>query len=118
MTRKEIAEQLNVEPWDVDDWLLRGCPAEKFLSQWIFDLYTVKRWVKDNKIRIKPNGKSRTKKPRLDVGWLNKRCPKCMEKGFLGEKAGLLVTLGEIVMGRWYWRRVGYPCGHSREIMN
>jgi len=41
-----------------------------------------------------------------------------MEKGFLGEEAGLLVTLGEIVMGRWYWRRVGYPCGHSMEIMN
>jgi hypothetical protein len=41
-----------------------------------------------------------------------------VEKGFPGEKAGLLVTLGEIVMGRWYWRRVGYPCGHSQEIMN
>jgi hypothetical protein len=41
-----------------------------------------------------------------------------MEKGFLGEKAGLLCTLGELVMGRWYWRRVGYPCGHSMEIMS
>ncbi len=120
MTRNEIAEQLDVEAWDVDDWLLKGCPAEKFLSQWIFDLNAVKRWLKDNKIRIKPtNGKPRAKKKaRLDLGWLDRRCPLCREKGFLGEKAGLLVTLGEIVMGKWYWRRVGYPCGHSMEIMN
>ena len=118
MNRTEIARELHVEPWDVDDWLVRGCPAEKLLSQWIFDLYAVKRWLKDNRIRIKTNGKSRTKRTRLDMGWLNNRCPKCMEKGFQGEKAGLLVTLGEIVMGRWYWRRVGYPCGHSQEIMH
>ena len=118
MTRKEIAEQFHVEPWDVDDWLLKGCPAEKLLSQWIFDLQAVERWLKDNHIRPKGDGKRRRKKPLSDVAWLDKRCPQCMEKGFFGEEAGLLVTLGEVVMGRWYWRRVGYPCGHSMEIMN
>ena len=118
MTRKEIAEQLHVEPWDVDDWLLKGCPAEKLLSQWIFDLQAVQRWLKDNNIRLKGNGKRRRRKPRSDVAWLDKRCPQCMEKGFFGEEAGLLVTLGEVFRGRWYWRRVGYPCGHSMEIIH
>ena len=117
MTRNEIAEELKVEPWDVDDWLLKGCPAEKLLSRWIFDLDAVERWLKKNKVKIKHTVKSPPKKLKSNDGWLDRRCPKCMEKGFLGERAGLLCTLGELVMGRWYWRRVGYPCGHSMEIM-
>ena len=117
MTRNEIAEELKVEPWDVDDWLLKGCPAEKLLSQWIFDLDAVKRWLKKNKVKIKHTVKSPPKKLKSNDGWLDRRCPKCKEKGFLGERAGLLCTLGELIMGRWYWRRVGYPCGHSMEIM-
>ena len=117
MTRNEIAEELKVEPWDVDDWLLKGCPAEKLLSQWIFDVDAVERWLKKNKVKVKHTVKSSPRKLKSKDGWLNRRCPKCMEKGFLGERAGLLCTLGELVMGRWYWRRVGYPCGHSMEIM-
>jgi hypothetical protein len=117
MTRNEIAEELSVEPWDVDDWLLKGCPAEKLLSQWIFDLPAVKRWLKRNKVRIKQTAKPSLTEPGSNYGWLGRRCPKCMEKGFFGEKAGMLCTMGELVMGRWYWRRVGYPCGHSMEIM-
>jgi len=118
MTRNEIAKQLKVEPWDVDDWLLRGCPAERLLSQWNFDMPAVQKWLKDQKIRTKRNGKFKPTSPRFDHGWLRTRCPKCMERGFQGEKAGLLCTLGELVMGRWYLRRVGYPCGHSMEIIN
>ena len=118
MNRNEIAEQLNVEPWDVDDWLLKGCPAEKLLSQWIFDIQTVKKWLEEHKVKIRHAAKSSPKKIKSDDRWLSRRCPKCMEKGFLGDKAGLLCTLGELIMGRWYWRRVGYPCGHSEEIMN
>jgi len=117
MTRHELAEELNVFPWDVDDWLLGGCPAEKFLSQWNFNVQDVKKWLKKNKIKIKPTTKPPPKDPGSDNDWLNKRCPQCQEKGFLGEKAGLLCTLGEIIMGRWYFRRVGYPCGHSMEII-
>jgi hypothetical protein len=117
MNRNELAEELNVSPWEVNDWLLWGCPAEKFLSQWNFNVQAVKKWLKENKVKIKQTAKPHPKEPGSDNGWLNKRCPKCREKGFLGEKAGLLCTLGEIIMGRWYFRRVGYPCGHSMEII-
>ena len=117
MNRNELAEELNVSPWDVNDWLLWGCPAEKFLSQWNFNVQAVKKGLKENKVKIKQTAKPHPKEPGSGNGWLNKRCPKCREKGFLGEKAGLLCTLGEIIMGRWYFRRVGYPCGHSMEII-
>jgi hypothetical protein len=116
MNRNELAEELNVYPWDVDDWLLWGCPAEKCLSQWNFNSQSVEKWLKENKVRIKKRAKSISKEPESGNGWLNQRCPKCMEKGFRGEKAGLLFTFGEIVLGRWYFRRVGYPCGHSMQI--
>ena len=53
MNRKELAEELNVRPWDVDDWLLWGCPAEKFRTQWEFDIEQVKIWLRTEKIRIK-----------------------------------------------------------------
>jgi len=116
MNRKELAEELGVVPWDIDDWLLWGCPAEKFLSQWNFNPQAVERWLKENKIKIRKTAQPLPKKPEADQDWLNRRCPKCREKGFPGEQAGLLCTYGEIVMGRWYFRRVGYPCGHSMEI--
>ena len=117
MNRNELAEELDVYPWDVDDWLLWGCPGEKFLSQWNFNVQSVEKWLKENKIKIKKRTKSILKERGSENGWMNERCPKCMEKGFIGEKAGLLCTLGEIVMGRWYLRRVGYPCGHSVEVI-
>ncbi len=118
MNRSELANELNVSPWDIDDWLLWGCPAEKFLSQWNFNLQAVSRWLKENKIKIKKPVQPLPNETKPDDdGWLNKRCPKCREKGFPGEQAGLLCTYGEIVMGRWRFRRVGYPCGHSMEIL-
>jgi len=116
MNRNELAEELSVAPWDVDDWLLWGCPAEKVLSQWNFNLQAVERWLKENKIKIGKAAGAVAKKPEADPDWLSRRCPKCREKGFPGEQAGLLCTYGEIVMGRWRFRRVGYPCGHSVEI--
>jgi hypothetical protein len=62
---------------------------------------------------------SNPKKSQLfDRGWIEKRCPICREKGFSGDAAGLLYTLGEVVMGEWRFRRVGYPCGHSVEIIS
>jgi hypothetical protein len=117
MNRKELAEELNVLPWDIDDWLLKGCPAEKFLSQWDFNRRAVERWLKENRIKIRKAAQPLPKDPRVDLDWLNRRCPQCRKKGFSGEKAGLLCTDKEIVMGRWHFRRVGYPCGHSMEII-
>ena len=118
MTRNQLAEEMNVAPWDVDDWLLLGCPVEKILSQWVFKIEAVREWLKENKIKIKPTFPSNSKPPQFDSGWIDKRCPICREKGFPGEAAGLLYTLGEIVMGEWRFRRVGYPCGHSVEIIS
>jgi hypothetical protein len=118
MNRKELAEELNVHPWDVDDWLLKGCPAEKFLSQWDFNLQAVERWLKESGIRIRKVLPTPPPDPRADLDWLGRRCPQCRQKGFAGEKAGLLCTDKEIVMGRWHFRRVGYPCGHSMEILS
>lgn len=117
MNREELAAELNVSPWDIDDWLLWGCPAEKFLSQWIFNIRTVEGWLKTNRIRIRRTAKPMPKEPGAGDDWLSRRCPKCREKGFPGEQAGLLCTDKEIVMGRWRFRRVGYPCGHSMEII-
>ena len=116
MNRNELAEELSVEPWDIDDWLLWGCPAEKFLSQWNFNVHAVERWLKENKIKMKKAAQPLSRETGSHKSWLDKRCPKCREKGFAGEQAGLLCTYGEIVMGRWHFRRVGYPCGHSAEI--
>ena len=116
MNRNELAEELNVAPWDIDDWLLWGCPAEKFLSQWNFNPQAVERWLKENKIKVKKTAQPLPKESEADHNWLDRRCPKCREKGFPGEQGGLLCTYGEIVMGRWLFRRVGYPCGHSMEI--
>jgi hypothetical protein len=117
MNRKELAEELNVYPWEVDDWLLKGCPAEKFLSQWNFNIQAVERWLKENRVKIRKADRPLPQEPRIELDWLDRRCPKCRQKGFSGEQAGLLCTDKEIVMGRWHFRRVGYPCGHSMEII-
>lgn len=115
MSREELAQELGVTPWTIDDWLLRGCPAIKIRTQWEFNLDEVKNWLKTEKIRI------RKKRPIfLQSGsifserWLEKRCPLCIARGFAGEKAGLLYNFGEVIAGRWHLRRTGIPCGHSQ----
>jgi len=116
MNRKELAEELNVNPWDIDDWLLKGCPAEKFLSQWNFNIQAVERWLTENRVKIGRADKPVAGEQGTQLDWLSRRCPRCRQKGFSGEQAGLLCTDKELVMGRWLFRRVGYPCGHSVEI--
>ncbi len=54
MNRNELAKELNVWPWDVDDWLLLGCPAKKVGMQWEFNAEKVKIWLRNEKIKIKP----------------------------------------------------------------
>ncbi len=49
MNRNELAKELNVQPWDIDDWLLWGCPAEKIRTAWEFDLEKVKICLDQNK---------------------------------------------------------------------
>ena len=114
MNRKELAKELNVGPWDVDDWLLLGCPAEKIRTGWEFDLEKVKVWLQVEKIkrkRIKPQHSPT--RPILDQRWFKGRCPICIARGFSGEKAGWVYTLGEVSDGKWHIRRTGIPCGHS-----
>ena len=53
MNREELAKELDVRPWDVDDWLLLGCPAERFRLIWEFDVKQVKIWLKAERIRTK-----------------------------------------------------------------
>ena len=53
MNRNELAKELNVWPWDVDDWLLLGCPAKKLGTQWEFSMEKVRIWLKDERIKIK-----------------------------------------------------------------
>ena len=45
ITRNDLAIELGVEPSVIDDWLLQGCPAEKILAQWIFDIQNVSAWL-------------------------------------------------------------------------
>ncbi len=114
MNRDELAKELNLLPWDIDDLLLRGCPAKKFQAGWQFDLQEVKIWLEEQKGRIK-----RTKlqppssKPTFDRRWFKERCPICIDKGFPREKAGRVYTLGEVSGGEFHLRRTGIPCGHS-----
>ena len=117
MTRNELAKELNVWPWDVDDWLLWGCPVRKIRSEWDFDPDQVKFWLKSEKIRIRPMRRRRLPiEPSGDQRWLEKRCPVCADRGFPGEKAGRLYTLGEVLEGEWHLRRTGIPCGHSANV--
>lgn len=117
MNRGELAKELGVSPWTIDDWLLRGCPAIKIRTQWEFDLDQVKNWLRTEKIRIRKIKPA----PALSssVGserWLGKRCPICVDRGFPGEKAGMLYNFGEVFAGRWHLRRTGIPCGHSQYL--
>jgi len=114
MNRKELAKELNVWPWDVDDWLLWGCPAKKIRGEWIFDLLKMKIWlataeIKKKRIRLE----KLPGRPVFDQRWFGGRCPICMDRGFSGEKAGRVYTLGELLEGEWHLRRTGIPCGHS-----
>ena len=114
MNRDELAKEFKVWPWDVDDWLLCGCPAEKIRSEWEFDREKVKIWLETKKIkkgRIRPQPSP----PRstFNQRWFRGRCPICIDRGFPGEKAGRVYTLGEISEGEWHLRRTGIPCGHS-----
>lgn len=116
MDREDLARELNVQPWDVDDWLLWGCPAQKVRNQWEFDLDQVRSWLRTQRIRIKrTKNQSSPIPPPFDSRWLGKRCPVCIERGFPGEQAGLLYTDGEIFEGAWHLRRTGVPCGHSTD---
>ncbi len=114
MNREELAKELNVWPWDVDDWLLLGCPAKKIGTGWEFDLEKVKVWLEIKKIkikRIKPQHPST--RPVFDQRWFKGRCPICIDRGIPEERAGRLYTLGEVLEGEWHFRRAGIPCGHS-----
>jgi hypothetical protein len=117
MNRNELAKELNVWPWDLDDWLLWGCPAKKLGRGWEFDVEKVKIWLQTAKIKI------RKMKPRhspqmsiFDQRWFRGRCPICIDRGFPGEKAGKVYTLGEVSEGEWHLRRTGFPCGHSAYV--
>ena len=114
MNRNELAKELNVSPWNVDDWLLLGCPAKKFRGEWIFDLLKMKIWLATGEIRKKRIRLNHSRRrPVFDQRWFGTRCPICMDRGFYGEKAGRVYTLGEVLEGEWHLRRTGIPCGHS-----
>ncbi len=115
MNRDELATALNVLLWDVDDWLLWGCPAKKFRTAWEFDLEKVKIWLEGKKITIKRiRPQQSPTKPTFDRRWFKGRCPICFDRGVPGEKAGKVYTLGEVLEdGEWHLRRTGIPCGHS-----
>jgi len=114
MNRNELAKELGVWPWVVDDWLLLGCPVKRNRNMWDFNIDQVKKWLKAEEIRIKPIKPGHSLgKSRLDIRWFKGRCPICIDRGFPGEKAGRLYTLGEVWEGEWHLRRTGIPCGHS-----
>ena len=114
MNREELARELDVWPRQVDDWLLLGCPSEKNRTVWEFDIERVKIWLKTEKIKIKRIKRNHSpRKSPWDQRWLGGRCPICADRGFPGEKAGRLYTLGEVLEGEWQLRRTGIPCGHS-----
>jgi hypothetical protein len=117
MNREELAKELDVRPWNVDDWLLLGCPVRRILRQWEFDVEQVKIWLKNEKIRFKRiQPRHLPSRPSLDHRWFGKRCPICTDRGFPGEKAGRLYSFGEIFEGAWHLRRTGIPCGHSQNL--
>ena len=119
MNRNDLAKELGVSPWEVDDWLLLGCPAKKHRTGWEFNMEEVKVWLRTERIRIgriKLNHSS-ARSP-LDQRWFGGRCPICTDRGFPGEEAGRLYTLGEVLEGEWHLRRTGIPCGHSAYVTN
>ena len=114
MNRNDLAKELGVCPGDVDDWLLLGCPAKKHRTAWEFNIERVKTWLKMERIRIRRiKANLWSARSPLDQRWFGGRCPICADRGFPGEKAGRLYTLGEVLEGEWHLRRSGIPCGHS-----
>jgi hypothetical protein len=117
MNRDELAKELDVQPWYLDDWLLWGCPAIKIRTQWQFDIEQITSWLKTQRIRVKRMTPHHLPaRPLFDQRWLGKRCPICTDRGFPGEKAGRLYVLGEIFEGQWHLRKTGFPCGHSQNL--
>jgi len=114
MDRNELAKALNVDPCNVDSWLLLGCPAKKLWRSWEFDLERVKNWLEIKKIKAKRNKPQHSpSRAEFDQRWFKGRCPICIDRGFSGEKAGRVYTLGEVLEGEKHLRRTGIPCGHS-----
>ena len=119
MNRNELAKELSVWPWDVDNWLLLGCPAKRDRIVWDFNIEQVKIWLKSENIKIRQIKTTHFHTgPLLDQRWFGGRCPICIDRGFPGEKAGRLYTLGEMLEGEWHLRRTGIPCGHSAHVQN
>jgi hypothetical protein len=114
MNRSELATEFNIYPWDVDDWLLWGCPAKRVRSLWEFDLEKVRNWLEMKKIKVhRIRRRHSYKKPVFNLSWVGDRCPICIERGFAGQSAGRVYTMGEVLEGEWHLRRTGIPCGHS-----
>ncbi len=114
MNRSELATEFNIYPWDVDDWLLWGCPAIKMRTLWEFDLEKVRIWLGKERIKIKRvRRRHPSRRPVFDLRWFGDRCPICIERGFPGDRAGRIYTMGEVLEGEWHLRRTGIPCGHS-----
>ncbi len=88
MERKEVARELGVWPWNVDEWLLRGCPAKKLITEWDLYLEKVNSWLKNEKVRIKKTNK-RNLRPPYDQGWflalyvLTEAFPGQRQEGFI-----------------------------------
>jgi hypothetical protein len=113
MNRAELAGELCVPPWDVDDWLLWGCPAKKIGNGWEFKLEKVSLWLQAHKIQVKRINRQHAAEFTFDERWFKGRCPMCIDRGFSGPQAGRVYTLGEVSEGEWHIRRTGIPCGHS-----
>ena len=117
MNRDELAKELDVPAWHVDEWLLLGCPANKVRMQWEFNLEQVEIWLKSEKIKVKRmKPYALAPKTLFDPRWLGVRCPICSDRGFPGQKAGRLYSSGEIFEGKWHLRKTGIPCGHSQNL--
>ncbi len=117
MNRDELAKELDVPAWDVDEWLLLGCPANKVRMQWEFNFEQVEIWLKSEKIKVKRmKPYALAPKTIFDPRWLGVRCPICSDRGFPGQKAGRLYSFGEIFEGKWHLRKTGIPCGHSQNL--
>ncbi len=114
MNRDELSRELNVPPWEIDSWMLLGCPVKRVRLSWEFNIEKVKAWLRTEKIKTHRMAVHRLPKVRkIDRRWMGKRCPICMDRGFRGDKAGRVYTFGELAEGEWHLRRIGVPCGHS-----
>lgn len=109
MKRTELAMELGVWPWKVDDCLLWGCPAKKVGRSWEFDLEKVKLWFENEKIKIKRIVPRQSTKRAFNQRWFRGRCPICIDRGFPGDKAGRVYMVEEVSEGEWHLRRTGIP---------